>query len=145
MSRPLTSMVTALLLAANLALVVALFTSDNSAHRRKLSIGLMASFAALVGFAAKRLSAESAKFAREQANDPNRPTVIASMPDEMSASAIVAKLEEHGIKARAVGGYTSGFQTEIAGDVKVVVPNVQAGRAHELLTGEEDSESTNDD
>lgn len=56
-----------------------------------------------------------------KSDDPTLPTVIASLPDEMSASAVVSQLEVHGIKARAVGGYTSGFQTEIAGDVKVVV------------------------
>jgi len=54
-------------------------------------------------------------------DDPTLPTVIASLPDEMSASALVVQLESHGITARAVGGYTSGFQTEIASDVKVVV------------------------
>ncbi len=55
------------------------------------------------------------------AKDPNAPTVVASLPDEMSASALVVQLEAHGIKARAVGGFTSGFQTEIASDVRVVV------------------------
>lgn len=54
-------------------------------------------------------------------HDPSSPRVVASLPDEMSASAIVVALSAHGINARAVGGYTSGFQTEIASDVRVVV------------------------
>ena len=54
-------------------------------------------------------------------DDPTLPTVVASLPDELNANAVVALLETHGITARPVGGYTSGFQTEIAGDVKVVV------------------------
>jgi hypothetical protein len=64
-------------------------------------------------------------------NDPTLPTVVASLPDEMSASAVVSQLEVHGIKARAVGGFTSGFQTEIASDVKVVVAaqDVELARA----------------
>lgn len=68
-----------------------------------------------------------------KSDDPTLPTVIASLPDEMSASAVVSQLEVHGIKARAVGGFTSGFQTEIAGDVKVVVAAQDVKKANAVL------------
>lgn len=68
-----------------------------------------------------------------ESDDPTLPTVIASLPDEMSASAIVSQLEFHGIKARAVGGFTSGFQTEIASDVKVVVAAKDVAKANTAL------------
>jgi len=58
---------------------------------------------------------------RRDGNDPHAPKVVASLPDEISASSMVQRLEASGIKARAVGGFTSGFQTEVAGDVRVVV------------------------
>lgn len=58
---------------------------------------------------------------RRDGNDPHAPTVVASLPDELTASRIVQQLEAVGIKARAIGGFTSGFQTEVAGDVRVVV------------------------
>jgi len=58
---------------------------------------------------------------RRDGNDPNSPKVVASLPDELSASSMVQTLEANGIKARSVGSYTSGFQTEVAGDVRVVV------------------------
>ena len=57
-----------------------------------------------------------------KSSDPNAPTVVASLPDEMSAFALAGKLASHGLRARAVGGFTSGFQTEVASDVRVVVP-----------------------
>lgn len=137
MSRQLTSIVSAVLLAINIALGLALLTSDNPGHRRWLAVALATSFSALFAFTAKHLSSASKKFANEHSNDPHRPTVIASLPDEMSAAAIVAKLEEHGIKARAIGGFTAGFQTEIAGDVKVVVPQIEADRANTLLSSDD--------
>lgn len=131
--KPLTSIITSVLLAVSIALAIALFTSENPSQRRWLAVGLVTSLAANFGFIVKQLASASKKYAGDHGGDPHRPTVIASLPDEMSAAAIVAQLEEHGIKARAVGGYTAGFQTEIAGDVKVVVPQIEADRANKLL------------
>jgi hypothetical protein len=50
--------------------------------------------------------------------DPDAPKVVAYARDELSANAVVVKLEAHGIKARAIGGFTS---TEVGSDVAVVV------------------------
>jgi len=65
--------------------------------------------------------------------DPMSPEVLVSVPDEMEAAAIVDALAEHGIRARAVGGYTSGFRAEAPGDVKVVVGRADMARAEEVL------------
>ena len=66
-------------------------------------------------------------------NDPLAPTVVASLPDALTAGMIVTQLESSGISARAVGGYTSGFQTEVASDVKVVVAKSDVAAAKEVL------------
>lgn len=67
------------------------------------------------------------------AGDAMSPEVLVSVPSEMEAAAIVDALAEHGIRARAVGGYTSGFRAEAPGDVKVVVGRADLARARELL------------
>jgi len=67
------------------------------------------------------------------ASDPMSPEVLVSVPDEMEAAAIVVALAERGIRARAVGGYTSGFRAEAPGDVKVVVGRADLARAEEVL------------
>jgi hypothetical protein len=61
------------------------------------------------------------------------PEVLVSVPDEMEAAAIVGALGEHGIRAQAVGGYTSGFRAEAPGMVKVIVGRGDLARATELL------------
>ena len=65
--------------------------------------------------------------------DPMSPEVLVSVSDEMEAAAVVDALAEHGIRARAVGGYTSGFRAEAPGDVKVVVGRADRARAEEVL------------
>jgi len=65
--------------------------------------------------------------------DPMSPEVLVSVPNELEAAAIVDALAEHGIRARAVGGYTSGFRAEAPGDVKVVVGRADRARAEEML------------
>ena len=40
---------------------------------------------------------------------------LVSVPTELEASVIVSLLEDHGIKAKAVGGYTSGFKAILFG------------------------------
>ena len=62
------------------------------------------------------------------ANDPDAPAAVASLPDEMSANALVVQLEAHGIKARAIGGHTS---SDLVCDVKVVVSE----KDHEIAMG----------
>ena len=65
--------------------------------------------------------------------DPDSPQVVASLPDEVSANQVVSLLHENGIKATIVGSYTSGFQTEVASDVQVVVPLKEAVIAKDIL------------
>lgn len=47
--------------------------------------------------------------------------VVAQAANEMEASLMVQFLEAHGITARAVGGFTSGFKAEAPGGVSVLV------------------------
>jgi hypothetical protein len=67
------------------------------------------------------------------AGDPMSPEVLVSVPNEVEAAAIVGALAEQGIRARAVGGYTSGFRAEAPGDVKVVVGRADLARAAAIL------------
>jgi nitrogen regulatory protein PII-like uncharacterized protein len=66
--------------------------------------------------------------------DPNRPTVLLTVANEMEAAVIVNALAEHGVDAFATGGYTSGFKAEAPGDVQVVVKNADMERAQQALT-----------
>ena len=54
-------------------------------------------------------------------NDPARPIKLETFNDNYQASVLVSQLEEHNIKAFAVGGFVSGFQAESPGYVDVVV------------------------
>lgn len=65
--------------------------------------------------------------------DPMSPEVLVSVPDELEAAAIVGALGEQGIRARTVGGYTSGFRAEAPGMVKVIVGRGDLARAKLLL------------
>ena len=69
-------------------------------------------------------------------NDPESPVIVAKRPDEVQAALVVSQLEAEGINALAVGTFTSGFQTEIASMVKIVVPRRQADEAREILLQE---------
>ncbi len=66
-------------------------------------------------------------------NDPNRPHVVAKVPTDFEAAAIVTALQEAGIKAMAVGGHTAGFRAEAPGDVAVVVQENEAKQAETVL------------
>ena len=66
-------------------------------------------------------------------SDPHRPHVIARVPTDFEAAAIVSALEAAGIKAMAVGGHTAGFRAEAPGDVTVVVPEDEAEQAEAVL------------
>ncbi|MHC4176653.1 MAG: putative signal transducing protein, partial [Planctomycetota bacterium] len=65
--------------------------------------------------------------------DPNRLETLVSVPGEMEAAVIANLLQEHGISAKAVGGYTSGFKAEAPGEASVLVGQADLARAKELL------------
>ena len=67
------------------------------------------------------------------ADDPLSPKVLVSVANEVEAAAVVSALAAHGIRARAVGGYTSGFRAEAPGLVKVVVGQADLARAEKVL------------
>jgi hypothetical protein len=59
--------------------------------------------------------------------------VLISVPHEIEAAAIVAALDQDGIRAVAAGGYTSGFKAEAPGEVQVLVKREDAERAQQTL------------
>jgi len=65
--------------------------------------------------------------------DPMRLETLAWLANEFEAALIVNALEEQGIRATAVGGYTSGFRAEAPGGVRVVVTRGDLERAREVL------------
>jgi hypothetical protein len=66
-------------------------------------------------------------------DEAHSPEVLISVANEVAASAIVAALEEHGVKAMAVGGFTAGFRAEAPGDVRIVVRRNDLTRAQQVL------------
>ena len=68
--------------------------------------------------------------------DPSSPTVVATRPDSLQAAPLVSLLESNGINAIATGTHTSGFQVEIASEVKVVVSKSDAAEALAILGDE---------
>jgi|CXWL01.1.fsa_nt_gi hypothetical protein len=66
-------------------------------------------------------------------SDPNSPTVVYSADNAIEAGAITTALEAEGIKATTTGSYTSGFQAEAPGPVRVVVRQSQAAQALHIL------------
>ncbi len=58
---------------------------------------------------------------------------LTTVTNDFEATAIVTALEEAGIRARAVGGYTAGFRAEAPGSVSVVVADVDLERARKIL------------
>ncbi len=64
---------------------------------------------------------------------PVNPEALVSVPSEIEAAFIVNTLAEHGIRASAVGGYTSGFKAEAPGQVTVLVSAADLDRARQLL------------
>ena len=67
-------------------------------------------------------------------DDPESPQTVAECANDVEASLAVATLAKQGIRATAVGGFTSGFQAEAPGIVRVVVPRSQFARATAALT-----------
>lgn len=66
-------------------------------------------------------------------DDPNRLVVVASVPTEEEAAVIVAALETRGVQAGFSGALTAGFRAEAPGDVHIMVREVDAVRAREIL------------
>ena len=65
--------------------------------------------------------------------DPQSPKVLVSVANDVEAATIVAALAEHDIEATTAGGYTSGFQTAVPGDVQVLVSQTDFDRAKDAL------------
>ena len=66
-------------------------------------------------------------------NDPSSLRVVASCVDQFEATALVTRLSDELIYAKPVGGYTSGFQVEAPGEVKVVVRKMDFERAQKIV------------
>lgn len=58
---------------------------------------------------------------------------LISCPHELQAVAVVSMLAGQGIKAQAVGGYTSGFKAEAPGTVDVLVMGDDLEKAAAVL------------
>lgn len=113
-----------------LVLVVFIFAAYAVlSNQQRQTFGTVALVLALAGgiYYGFRWSKEAAE------NDPESPVIVAKRHDEMQAAVVVSQLEAEGINAVAVGTFTSGFQTEIASMVKIVVPRRQADQAREIL------------
>lgn len=66
-------------------------------------------------------------------SDPNSLKVVASCANSMEASAVISHLENCGIEAKPMGEYTSSFQVEAPGDVKVVVRKSDLKKAAKIV------------
>jgi len=67
------------------------------------------------------------------ADDTNDLVVLTTTLTEFEGAVIVGALEEEGIQAVEDGGFISGFKAEAPGGVRVVVRQVDADRAREVL------------
>ena len=61
------------------------------------------------------------------------PQKIATVPTDFHAALIVEELSRSGIRARAVGDHTFGFQVGSSGHVDVLVTREDLGRAEAIL------------
>jgi hypothetical protein len=66
-------------------------------------------------------------------SDPDRPEELLAAANEIEAAAMVNALAEYGVEAFAAGGYTSGFQAEAPGNVKILVKQADLDRAKQAL------------
>jgi hypothetical protein len=65
--------------------------------------------------------------------DSEKLKTLTIVSNDLEASAIVSALEDEGIRARAVGGFTAGFRAEAPGGVSVVVTESDLDRAKIVL------------
>jgi type III secretory pathway lipoprotein EscJ len=63
---------------------------------------------------------------------------LLSVTSELEASAIVAALAAHGIKARYDGAYTAGFLAEAPGEIQVLVLEEDFARATDVVKDSDD-------
>ena len=63
-----------------------------------------------------------------------RLTTVAERPNEISAAVLVAALQDEGIKAVALGGFTAGFRAEAPGWVQVKTFERDAERAKQIIS-----------
>jgi hypothetical protein len=66
-------------------------------------------------------------------DDAASPKVLLRVPGEMEAALVVSALAEHGLQAKAVGGYITGFRAEAPGDVAVLVRAEELQEAQRIL------------
>jgi len=66
-------------------------------------------------------------------SDDQKLTTVAERPTETSAALLVNVLQDAGIKAVAVGGFTAGFRAEAPGWVQIKTLAADAPRAREVL------------
>jgi len=66
-------------------------------------------------------------------SDSKNLVTVAERPTETSAAMLVNVLQDAGIKAVAVGGFTAGFRAEAPGWVQVKTFAADAPRAREVL------------
>jgi hypothetical protein len=65
--------------------------------------------------------------------DPNIPVLLTEVPTQVEATAIKTALTGFDVEATTTGGYTSGFQAEAPGWVRVLVRDSDLDRAKVAL------------
>ncbi|MCR9119362.1 MAG: DUF2007 domain-containing protein [bacterium] len=65
--------------------------------------------------------------------DSRQPNVLCSFDTEFEASAVAAALNDNGMEARVVGGFTSGFKAEAPGLASIVVHESDLAHAKKML------------
>jgi hypothetical protein len=65
--------------------------------------------------------------------DPNNPVLLTEVPTQVEATAIKTALTGFDVEATTTGGYTSGFQAEAPGWVRVLVRDSDLDRAKVAL------------
>jgi hypothetical protein len=67
------------------------------------------------------------------ADNPEEPIVLVTVASEVEAVLIVNALGDYGVRARAVGGYTSGFKVGAPSEASVLVERDQLQKAKQAL------------
>ena len=75
----------------------------------------------------------SRSLGKASAGDSSSLKTVASCVDSAEATAIINRLADHRIQAKAVGGFTSGFQAEAPGEVQIVVRQMDFERANAIV------------
>lgn len=66
--------------------------------------------------------------------DPKEPVVLTTVPSEIEATLIADALRERGVQVEIEGEFTSGFRTEVPGDLILMVRQEQLEQANKLMT-----------